>query len=59
MEKIKLSEKVTNEDVLKPIGKKRKLINNILLRKVNWFGPILRRNCLLNDAIEDETTEVK
>ena len=52
MEKIKWSEKVTNEQVLDLIGGKRTLINNILRTKVNWIGHILRRNCLLHDAIE-------
>ena len=52
MEKIKGSEKVTNEQVLDRIGEKRTLLNNILRRKVNWIGHILRRNYLLNDAIE-------
>ena len=36
MEKIKWSEKVTNEQVLGRIGEKRTLINNILRRKANW-----------------------
>ena len=35
MEKIKWSEKVTNEQVLDRIREKRTLINNILRRKVN------------------------
>ena len=43
MEKIKWSEKVTNEEVLKCIGEKRTLLNNILARKANWIGQILRR----------------
>ena len=61
MEKIKWSEKVTNEQVLdrRPIGEKRTLINNILRRKVNWIGHILRRNCPLYDAIEGLMTELK
>ena len=59
MEKIKWSEKVTNEQVLNRIGEKRTLINNILRRKANWIGHILRRNCLLHDAIEGQMTEVK
>ena len=59
MEKIKWSEKVTNEQVLDRIGEKRTLINNILRRKANWIGYILRRNCLLHDAIEGQMTEVK
>ena len=48
MEKIKWSEKVTNE-VLDRIGEKRTLINSILRRKANWIG----------DAIEGQMTEVK
>ena len=42
MEKIKWSEKVTNEQVLDRIGEKRTLLNNILCRKANWNGHILR-----------------
>ena len=41
------------------IGEKRTLLNNILRRKANWIGHILRRNCLLHDAIEGQMTEVK
>ena len=52
-------EKVTNEQVLECIGEKRTLLNNILLRKFIWIGHILRRNCLLHDAIEGQVTEVK
>ena len=59
MEKIKWSEKVNNQKVLDRIGEKRTLLNNILHRKVNWIGHILRRNCLLHDAIEGQMTEVK
>ena len=59
MEKIKWSDKVTNEQVLDQIGEKRTLLNNILLSKANWISHILRRNCLLHDAIEGQMTEVK
>ena len=59
MEKIKWSEKVTNEQVLDRIGEKRTLLNNVLRRKANWIGHILRRNCLLHDAIEGQMIEVK
>ena len=59
MEKIKCSDKVTNEQVLDRIGEKRTLLNNILSRKANWIGRILRRNCLHHDAIEGQMTEVK
>ena len=47
------------EQVLDCIGEKRTLLNNILRRKTNWIGHILRRNCLLHDAIEGQMTEVK
>ena len=59
MEKIKWLEKVTNEQVLDHIGEKRTLLNNILRRKANWIGHILRRNYLLHDVIEGQMTEVK
>ena len=59
MEKIKWSEKVTNEQVLDCIGEKRTLLNNILHRKANRISHILRRNCLLHDAIERQMMEVK
>ena len=45
MERIKLTEKVTNEQVLERIGKKT-LFNNILRGKANCMGQILRRNWL-------------
>jgi hypothetical protein len=61
MEKIELSDKVTNEQVLERKREKRKLLNNILRRKVNWIGhtSILRRNFLLHDALEGQMTEIK
>ena len=59
MEKIKLSEEITNEQVLERIGEKRTLLNNIIRRKANWIDHILRRNCFLHDVIEGQITEVK
>ena len=59
MEKIKWSEKVTNEQILERKGEKRTLLNNILRRKANCIGHILTRNCLLHDGIEGQMTEVK
>ena len=59
MKKIKWSEKLTNVQVLQRIGEKRTLLNNILRRKANWIGDILRINCLLHDAIEGQMMEVK
>ena len=59
MEKINWLQKVTNEQVLGRIGKKRTFLNNTVIRKTNWIGHILRRYCLLHDAIEGNMTEVK
>ena len=59
MEKTKWSKKVANEQVIEYIGEKRTLLNNILRRKGNWIGHILKRNCLLHDAIEGHMTEIK
>ena len=59
MEKIKCSEKVTNEQVLERIGEKSTLLNNIIPRKANCIGHILRRNYVHHDAIEGQMTEVK
>ena len=53
------SETLTNEQFIDRIGEKRTLVNNILRRKANRIGHILRRNCLLHDAIEGQMTEVK
>jgi hypothetical protein len=47
MEKMKCSEKSTNEEILERIGEMRTRLNNILRRKANWIGHILRRICLL------------
>ena len=58
MEKIKGSEIVTNEKVLEHIGEIRTLLDNILRRKVNWIGHILRGNVLLRDTIEEQMTKV-
>ena len=55
----KWSEKVTNEQVHDRIGEKRTILNNILRRKANWIGHILRRIFLLHAAIEGQMTEVK
>ena len=47
------------EQVLERIGEKRTLLNSILCRKANWIGHILRRNCLLRDAIEGQVKKEK
>jgi hypothetical protein len=52
-------ESITNEQVLERVGEKRTLLNSILRRNANWISHILRRNCVLHDAIEEQMTEVK
>jgi hypothetical protein len=54
-----MARKVSNGEVLERIGEKRAFLNNIIHRKVNWVGHILRRNYLLHDVIERQTTGVK
>ena len=58
MDRIKCAENVINE-VLERIGEKRTLLINMLRRKANCFGHIIRRNCLLHDAIEGQMMEVE
>jgi hypothetical protein len=58
--KIKWPEKVINEQVLERIEEKRTLLHiSILRRRANWISHILKRNCLLYEAIEGQMTEVK
>ena len=59
MEKIKWSEKVTNEQVLDRIGEKKTLLNKILRKKAKSIGHTLRRNFLHHVGIEGQMTEVK
>ena len=58
-EKIKWPKKVNNEEVVEYIEEKRSLFNNILRRKTDWIGHVVRRNCLFLDAIEGQMMEVK
>ena len=59
MEEIKLPDKVTNEEVLGRIEEKKTLLDNILRRKGNCIGHILRRIYLLRDTVQEQMTEVK
>ena len=43
---------VINEEVLERIGEMKALLNNILLRKANFTGHILKINRHLHDQIE-------
>jgi hypothetical protein len=54
MEKISRTDHVRNEEVLLRVKEQRNILHKILVskRKANWVGHILRRNCLLQRAIE-------
>jgi hypothetical protein len=47
------------KEVLERIGEKRTLLNNILQRKANCVGHILRRNWFLHDASEGQVVIVE
>jgi hypothetical protein len=52
MEKIICTDHVRNEDVLLRVKEQRNTLHEVRKRKANWMGHILRRNCLLQRAIE-------
>jgi hypothetical protein len=52
MEKISWTDRVNNEAVLHRVKEERNILQTIRRRKANWFGHILRRNCLLSHVIE-------
>jgi hypothetical protein len=52
MEKISLTDRVRNEEVLHRVKEEKNIVHTIKRRKANWIGHILRRNCLLKHVIE-------
>ena len=52
MEKISWTDRVRNEEVLLQVNEQRNIPHAIRKRKANWIGHILRRNCLIRQAIE-------
>jgi hypothetical protein len=52
MEKISWTDHVRNEEVLHRVTVERNILYTIKIRKANWIGHILRRNCLLKHVIE-------
>jgi hypothetical protein len=52
MEKIGWTDRVRNEEVLYRVKEERNIVHTITLRKANWIGHILRRNCVLKQVIE-------
>ena len=53
MEKICWTDGVRNAEVLHRVKYRRRL-HTVKMRKANWIGHILCRNCLLKHAIEGE-----
>ena len=51
MEKISWTDHVRNEVLLR-VNEQRNILHEISKWKANWIGHILRRNCLLKQAIE-------
>ena len=54
MEKIIWTNHVRNEEVLLRVNEQRNILHEIREQKANWIGHILRRNCLLQQVIEDK-----
>jgi hypothetical protein len=52
MEKISWTDHVRNEEELLRVSEQRKILHEIIKRKDNWIGHILRRNSLLREVIE-------
>jgi hypothetical protein len=52
MEEISWTDHVRNEEVLLRVKEQRNILHEIIKRKANWIGHILRRNCLLRRVIE-------
>jgi len=52
MEKIRWNDHVRNEEMLLRVKEQRNILHEISKQKADWFGHILRRNCLLQRVIE-------
>jgi hypothetical protein len=50
---------VRNEGMLLIVNEQRNILHEIRKRKANWIGHILRRNCLLKQAIEGDGSSKK
>jgi hypothetical protein len=52
MGKISWTYRVRNEEVLHRVKEERNILHTIYIRKANWIGHILYRNCFLKHVIE-------
>jgi hypothetical protein len=56
MEKISWIDHVRNEEELLSVKGQRSIPHEINKWKANWIGHILRRNCLLQQVMEEKIT---
>ena len=52
MEKIKWTDKISNEEVLRRVGEERSFVATVTKCKKSWMGHVLRHDCLLKSVIE-------
>jgi hypothetical protein len=53
MEKISWTVRVRNGELLHRVKGDRKMVHTIKIRKANWMGYILLKNCLLKHVTEE------
>ncbi|KAJ4426353.1 hypothetical protein ANN_27167 [Periplaneta americana] len=53
MERVNWTDRMRNDSVLERVGEERMLLKLIRNMRRNWLGHWLRRNCLLEDALEE------
>ena len=51
MGRVKWTDKIKNEVVLQRVGEEIIMLELVKMRKRNWLGHWLRRNCLLKDVL--------
>ena len=52
MEKVSWTQRKTNEEILKMVGEKRRLVNMVVERKKRWIGHVLRGDGLMREVLE-------
>ena len=52
MEKISWTDRVRNEVVLQRVKEEGNILHTLQIRKTNWIGHILCKNCFLKHVIE-------
>ena len=52
MEKVSWTQRKTNEEILKIVGEKRRLVNMVVERKKRWIGHMLRGDRVMREVLE-------